>query len=72
MLNYKNNVIKRYPIFSIKVFCTIMLAIANAQANDSTGYIGTGGVAYLKNKNISMHSEDLYISKDKIRVNYES
>ncbi|SLJ85310.1 DUF4424 family protein [Psychrobacter sp. DAB_AL43B] len=71
MINYKNNVIKLCPIFSIKVACIAILAITNVQANDSTGYIGTGGVAYLKNKNISMHSEDLYISKDKIRVNYE-
>ncbi|MDO5770303.1 MAG: DUF4424 family protein, partial [Psychrobacter sp.] len=43
----------------------------SAQANDSTGYIATGGVQYLKNNNISMHSEDLYISKKEIRVNYE-
>ena len=72
MINYKNNVIKRYSIFSGKVACALLLTITVAQANDSTGYIGTGGVEYLKNKNISMHSEDLYISKEKIRVNYES
>lgn len=71
MINYKNNVIKRYSIFSGKVACALLLTITVAQANDSTGYIGTGGVEYLKNKNISMHSEDLYISKEKIRVNYE-
>ena len=71
MINYKNNVIKRYSIFSGKVACALLLTITAAQANDSTGYIGTGGVEYLKNKNISMHSEDLYISKEKIRVNYE-
>lgn len=40
-------------------------------ANDSTGYVATGGIHYLKNKQISMHSEDLFISKDKIRVNYQ-
>ena len=32
-------------------------------ANDSTGYVGTGGIQYLKNKNIAMQSEDLFISK---------
>lgn len=58
-------------MFSGKVACAVLLAVTATQANDSTGYIGTGGVEYLKNKNISMHSEDLYISKDKIRVNYE-
>ena len=66
-----NDIVKTAFIFSGKVVCTVLLAVTAAQANDSTGYIGTGGVEYLKNKNISMHSEDLYISKDKIRVNYE-
>ena len=66
-----NDIVKTAFIFSGKVTCTALLAITAAQANDSAGYIGTGGVEYLKNKNISMHSEDLYISKDKIRVNYE-
>jgi len=63
---------KRYFMCSSQLACAVLLAMTAAQANDSTGYIGTGGVEYLKNKNISMHSEDLYISKDKIRVNYES
>lgn len=40
-------------------------------ANDSTGVIASGGVQYLKNKQISMHSEDLLISKHKIRVQYQ-
>lgn len=71
MKNNHNDMIKNHFMFSIKLACTVLLAITAAHANDSAGYIGTGGVAYLKNKNISMHSEDLYISKDKIRVNYE-
>ena len=71
MINYKNNIIKPCLTLSGMVTVAVVLAMSTAQANDSTGYIGTGGVAYLKNKNISMHSEDLYISKDKIRVNYE-
>lgn len=40
-------------------------------ANDSTGYVGTGGVEYIKNDKISMHSEDLFISKKIIRVDYQ-
>lgn len=40
-------------------------------ANDSTGVIASGGVQYLKNKHISTHSEDLLISKHKIRVQYQ-
>ena len=62
---------KRYFIFSSQLACAVLLAMTAAQANDSTGYVGTGGVEYLKNKNISMHSEDLYISKEEVRVNYE-
>lgn len=34
-------------------------------ANDSTGYVSTGGIKYIKNKNIAMESEDLYISEKK-------
>ena len=40
-------------------------------ANDSTGYVATGGVAYIKNPNISMQKENLFISKKQIRVEYE-
>ncbi len=68
--NY-NNISKSYFVMSTKLACTALLAITTAQANDSTGYVGTGGVNYIKNKNITMHSEDLYIAKDKIRVDYE-
>lgn len=71
MQNKHVDVVKNHFIFNRKLACTLLLTITAAQANDSAGYIGTGGVTYLKNKHISMHSEDLYISKDKIRVNYE-
>lgn len=40
-------------------------------ANDSTGYVSTGGIQYIKNKNIAMESEDLYISQEKIDVTYQ-
>lgn len=40
-------------------------------ANDSTGYVGTGGINYIKNINIAMETEDLFISKDKIDVAYQ-
>lgn len=71
MLNDNTKLIKSCLNISFKLACTALLAITTAQANDSTGYVGTGGVDYIKNKNISMHSENLYISKDKIRVDYE-
>ena len=62
---------KHHLMFSGTLAYAVLLAMTAAQANDSTGYVGTGGVEYLKNKNISMHSEDLYISKEEVRVNYE-
>ena len=47
-----------------------LLLPAAALANDSTGFVGTGGVQYLHNPHIAMESEDLYISKQQIRVAY--
>lgn len=40
------------------------------QANDSIGFVSTGGVQYIKNDKIAMQSEDLFISPNRIRVNY--
>lgn len=48
-----------------------MLLPVLAAANDSIGYVATGGVQYLKNKNIQMLSEDLFISKKIIKVDYQ-
>lgn len=35
-------------------------------ANDSTGYVSTGGIQYIKNKNIAMENEDLYKSGNQV------
>lgn len=40
-------------------------------ANDSVGYIGTGGIQYIQNNNIQMQREDLYLSKKLIKVDYQ-
>lgn len=54
------------------VFLLGSLTMANiAVANDSTGYVATGGVKYNKNPDITMQSEDLFISKRLIKVDYE-
>ena len=71
MKNNHNNFMTTRLIYGCKIACAVMLTITTAQANDSIGYIGTGGVQYIKNKNITMHREDLYISKNQVRVNYE-
>ncbi|WP_130802902.1 DUF4424 family protein [Acinetobacter ihumii] len=48
-----------------------ILSFSNVHANDSTGYVATGGVEYIKNPNIQMQKENLFISKRQIRVEYE-
>lgn len=49
----------------------LALVATAACANDSTGYVGVGGIAYLKNHNISMHSEALFISKKVVDIKYQ-
>ena len=51
-------------------FPVLLLAAVTAQANDSTGFVETGGIQYLKNPHIEMQREDLYISQRQIRVAY--
>lgn len=50
---------------------TILCLPFMAQANDSTGTVSTGGVEYIKNEHIAMQKENLFISQDKIKVEYE-
>ena len=52
------------------IILPLLLAAATAQANDSTGFVETGGIQYLKNQHIEMQREDLYISQQQIRVSY--
>ena len=66
-----NNTYTSHLTLSYQLTCILLLSISTAYANDSAGYIATGGVQYFKNNDISMHSEDLYLSKNKIRVHYQ-
>ena len=52
------------------IILPLLLAAATAHANDSTGFVETGGIQYLKNPHIEMQREDLYISQRQIRVAY--
>ncbi len=63
----KKNSMKNYLV--CVVISTFLMPLTNA--NDSTGYIGTGGIQYIQNKNIQMKREDLYLSKKQIRVDYQ-
>lgn len=53
------------------IFCGLSFVPVLTIANDSTGFVATGGVTYLKNKDIQMYSEDLFISKKIIKVDYQ-
>ena len=54
-----------------KVMIILSVISMSTLANDSTGYVATGGVQYLKNKDVQMLSEDLLISKKIIQVDYQ-
>src|SRR5215217_8569388 len=42
-----------------------------AAGNDTTAQLGTGGLVFVTNEQITMASEDLYISPTEVRVTYE-
>lgn len=51
--------------------CLALFTVSNASANDSTAAFGVGGLVFTKSDHIVMQEEDLWISKDKIRVAYQ-
>ena len=55
-------------IFAAVLFCG--LPLIPAHANDSSAELATGGLVFVKNDNIEMTSEDLFISTTAIRVRY--
>ncbi|MGN6683478.1 MAG: DUF4424 domain-containing protein [Devosia sp.] len=52
------------------VIAALLLGAAPAIANDTTSQLGTGGLLFVTNENVSMDSEDLSISADKVSVVY--
>ena len=63
----KKNSMKIYVV--CVVIFTFLMPLTNA--NDSTGYIGTGGIQYIQNKYMQMKREDLFLSKKQIKVDYQ-
>ena len=71
---------KRVPAASPGVISRVLLALVIcfarvigagcARANDSTAEVALGGLTLTKSDAISMDSEDLYISRDRVRVKY--
>lgn len=50
---------------------TLLLIAAPAFANDTSAVLSTGGLEFITSTDIVMESEDLFISKDEIRVVYK-
>jgi hypothetical protein len=48
----------------------LMLAASAAQANDSTAELGAGGLVLSRSDVVRMAREDLFISKEEVRVDY--
>jgi hypothetical protein len=49
-----------------------VLACVPARANDSTAALATGGLVFVRNPDVEMRAEDLFISAAEIRVRYRS
>src|SRR3546814_10828886 len=49
----------------------MLLAVAPVLANDTSAVLTTGGLEFITNQDIVMESEELFISKDEIRVVYQ-
>lgn len=56
---------------AIAVGALLGLAPALAQANDSSAVLSAGGLELVESADISLLKEDLYISREEIRVHYE-
>ncbi len=59
----------RNPAFKACLFLPVLLA-SPALANDTTAQLAAGGLVFTRSFDIEMAREDLYISPDKVEVNY--
>jgi hypothetical protein len=48
----------------------LLLAAEAARSNDTTAELATGGLVFVRNDDVEMRSEDLFISTSEIRVRY--
>lgn len=48
----------------------LAFAATPALANDTTAMLGSGGLVFLNSQNVSMDTEDLFISPDEVKVTY--
>lgn len=52
------------------IAAAMLLAAGNALANDSTAELRAGGIVFLRSDEIAMVKEDLFISQEKVTVDY--
>ncbi len=55
---------------SLSGLLLLALAASPALANDSSAELATGGLVFVRNDDVEMRSEDLFISTREIRVRY--
>ncbi len=48
----------------------ILIVFAEAHANDTTAELATGGLVYVQSSDVAIEEEDLYVSREEIRVDY--
>lgn len=57
----------------MRVICALVLAagcVGRAAANDSSAALGAGGITLTQSADVRMASEDLFISREEVRVTY--
>jgi hypothetical protein len=61
---------KKFMLTLLMASAFLAAAVAPASANDSSAAIGLGGLELTRNDAISMDSEELYLSREKVVVKY--
>ncbi|WP_346913388.1 DUF4424 domain-containing protein [uncultured Roseibium sp.] len=58
------------PFTALLFALTASMVPTNTQANDSSAHLASGGLEFVRQKDVVMQSEDLYLSPDRIDVRY--
>ncbi|WP_417675091.1 DUF4424 family protein [Roseibium sp.] len=58
------------PFTTLLFVLTASLVATNALANDSSAHLASGGLEFVRQKDVVMQSEELYLSPDRIDVRY--
>jgi len=58
-------------LFRLAAFVSVMVATSPCLANDTTAELSIGGLQFTKTADVSMESEELFVSLKRIRVQYK-